>query len=158
MMLRNRATTSHELPYCLAVLVVLISPANAFWLITADDASRKPVGAIIEEKGPVPGPAITVVLPASGVQLRSPVEFDVRFRSFGGSSIDVASVRIAYVKDPLIDLTKRVKDRLAPKGFDHAGFKFDDADVVPGTHTVRIEVRDSAGRTGVIYATFMVAR
>jgi hypothetical protein len=142
------------------ILLALTAPAYAFQLITADDTRQKPGGIdpTIEEKGPIPGPIISVLLPTDHAELRSPVEFDVRFRSFAGSTVDVTTIRIAYVRDPWIDLTKRVRNRLGPKGFDPTGFKFDDGEVVPGTHTIRIEVRDTDGRSGVAYTTFTVVR
>ncbi len=140
-----------------AVLLAIACPAYAFQLITAEDASRKP-GPILDPRGNIPGPTIDVKSPMGQAELHSPVTFEVTFKSFAGSKIDVGLIRIIYVKDPPIDLTKRVKDRLGPKGFEPSGFKFEDGEVVPGTHTIRIEVGDTDGRKRATYTTFTVGR
>jgi hypothetical protein len=140
------------------ILLAVAGPAYAFQLITAEDASGKS-GPVLESRGPIPGPVITVNWPEDHSKLASsPVAFDVTFKTFAATKVDLATVRIIYVKDPWVDLTKRVTDRLGPTGFEPTGFKFDDAEVVSGTHTIRIEARDTEGRKGFTNITFTVGR
>src|SRR5882672_3196501 len=118
-------------------------PARAAPLITAEEAALPP------QKGAVPnsgrgitrGPKIQVPEMEAGVHT-SPVHFLVKFQTFGGSSIDLDALKVTYLKSPVVDLTSRVKPFALPTGID-----MPDAQLPPGDHLVRIDVRDSEGRT-----------
>ena len=45
------------------------------------------------------------------------------------------------MKSPFVDLTPRLKNAISPKGID-----FEKADAPPGTHTLRVSVKDTEGR------------
>ncbi len=77
----------------------------------------------------------------AGVQT-SPVHFLVKFQTFGGSSIDLDALKVTYLKSPVVDLTSRVRPFALPTGID-----MPDAQLPPGEHLVRIDIRDSEGRT-----------
>jgi hypothetical protein len=118
-------------------------PARAAPLITAEEAALPP------QKGAVPnsgrgitrGPKIQVPDAETGVQT-SPMRFQVKFQTFGGSSIDLDALKVTYLKSPVVDLTSRVRPFALPGGID-----MPDAQLPPGDHLVRIDVRDSEGRT-----------
>src|SRR5712671_8110941 len=118
-------------------------PARAAPLITAEEAALPP------QKGAVPnsgrgitrGPKIQVPEAETGVQT-SPVHFLVKFQTFGGSSIDLDALKVTYLKSPVVDLTSRVRPFALPGGID-----MPDAQLPPGDHLVRIDVKDSEGRT-----------
>jgi hypothetical protein len=57
-----------------------------------------------------------------------------------------------YLKNPSINLTQRVGDLIRPDGLE-----VDDARAPPGTHYIRVEVRDDAGRVGSTTFALMVA-
>jgi hypothetical protein len=120
-----------------------IAPAAiAAPLITAEEA------ALPAQKGAVPnsgrgitrGPKIQVS-EAEGLQ-PSPMHFQVKFQTYGGSSIDLDALKVTYLKSPLVDLTSRVKPFAQATGID-----MPDAQLPPGEHMVRIDIKDSDGRT-----------
>jgi hypothetical protein len=117
-------------------------PAHAAPLITAEEAALPP------QKGAVPnsgrgitrGPKIQVPDADSGVQT-SPMRFQVKFQTFGGSSIDLEALKVTYLKTPVVDLTSRIKPFAQPNGID-----MPDAQLPPGDHLVRVDIKDSDGR------------
>jgi hypothetical protein len=62
-----------------------------------------------------------------------------------GSKLTAAqkSIKITYLKNPVVDLTERVKPFIGTGGLDVPA-----AEVPPGNHPIRVEVRDSDGRSG----------
>jgi hypothetical protein len=117
-------------------------PARAIPLITAEEAALPP------QKGAVPnsgrgitrGPKIQVPDAEAGVQT-SPMHFQVKFQTFGGSSIDLDALKVTYLKTPVVDLTSRIKPFAQPTGID-----MPDALLPPGDHLLRIDIKDSDGR------------
>ena|SRR5712671_362074 len=124
-------------------LAALPVTGRAAPLITAEEASLPP------QKGAVPnagrgitrGPKIQVSEMEAGAHT-SPVRFLVKFQTFGGSSIDLDALKVTYLKSPIVDLTSRVRPFALPGGID-----MPDAQLPPGDHLVRIDVKDSEGRT-----------
>jgi hypothetical protein len=117
-------------------------PARAAPLITAEEAALPP------QKGAVPnsgrgitrGPKIQVPEAETGVQT-SPMRFQVKFQTFGGSSIDLEALKVTYLKTPVVDLTPRIKPFALPTGID-----MPDALLPPGDHLLRIDIKDTDGR------------
>jgi hypothetical protein len=110
-------------------------------LITPEEAALPPQkGAIPNSgRGITRGPKIQV----SEEGLRpSPVRFQVKFQTFGGSNIDLEALKVTYLKSPVVDLTPRVKPFAQKSGID-----MPDAQLPPGEHLVRVDVKDSEGRT-----------
>jgi hypothetical protein len=118
--------------------------AFAGWLITMEEAALPPQrGAIANEgRGILRGPKITIPEPELDAQL-SPIRFLVTFQSYGGSTIHIDALKLTYLKSPLIDLTARVRPFVTASGIDMPG-----AQVPPGDHLLRIDIKDSEGRVG----------
>jgi hypothetical protein len=137
-----------------AILVALAQPVQALQLITASEAALPANPQLSRERGISRGPTVLIVSPAPEAGLlKSPLSLKIRFESHGGSQIDVETVLLTYMKEPEIDLTQRIKPFIAPNGID-----VEDADVPPGTHTLRVNVKDSEGRAGLAEFTFSVAK
>jgi hypothetical protein len=110
-------------------------------LITAEEAALPP------QKGAVPnsgrgitrGPKIQV--PEAASSQPSPVHLLVKFQTYGGSNIDLDALKVSYLKSPVVDLTARIKPFAQATGID-----MPDAQLPPGEHLVRIDVKDSEGR------------
>ena len=117
-------------------------PARAAPLITAEEAALPPQkGAVLNSgRGITRGPKIQVPDAEAGVQT-SPMHFQVKFQTFGGSSIDLEALKVTYLKTPVVDLTPRIKPFAQPNGID-----MPDAQLPPGDHLVRIDIKDSDGR------------
>src|SRR6267378_1750041 len=130
---------------CAAVfgaVAAMPSPACAAPLITAEEAALPP------QKGAVPnsargitrGPKIQVPDGETGLQT-SPMRFQVKFQAFGGSSIDLDALKVTYLKSPVVDLTPRIKPFAQSNGID-----MPDAQLPPGDHLLRVDIKDSDGR------------
>lgn len=122
-----------------AALAASASVAAQLVLITADEAKLPPPKDAIESSRAVTrGPKIEVVAPAGS---KSPVTLQFKFKSYGGSKIDLSTVQVTYLRTPNVDLTARVKPYLTDDGI-----SLKDAELPPGQHILRIDLKDSDGR------------
>jgi hypothetical protein len=124
----------------LAALIAIPVSAHATALITPEEAALPLMkGAVANSnRGITRGPKITVTEESAA---KSPIRFQVKFQPLGGSTIDPESVKVIYLKQPNVDLTPRVKPFTQPTGID-----MPDAQLPPGDHLMRIDVKDSEGR------------
>lgn len=142
------------LSFALLAAFTFARPAAAFQLITEAEAALPADPGEAHLRGISRGPTLMVEAPLPGAGLQtSPVNLKVKFEAHGGAAIDLDSVLVTYVKRPTIDLTKRVKPYIAASGMDAQ-----DADVPPGTHTIRVEVKDTRGYSNSIEFTFSIAK
>lgn len=127
-------------------------------LITSDEAQLPVISStstfsLTMRAGVTRGPQINVLSPkpdAKGVS--SPFHFQVKFVARSGAKIDSDSVHVQYLKRPLIELTARLKQYIKADGID-----VDAAEAPPGTHSIRIDVKDSEGRASSTLLNFKVA-
>ena len=123
-------------------------------LITSDEA-RLPsteTSSLTMRAGITRGPQISLSSPNPDAKsVSSPIHFQVKFAARGGANIDADSVHIVYLKHPLVDLTNRLKQFIKTDGIDA-----DPVEVPPGTHSFKIDVKDSEGRTSSSVFTFSV--
>lgn len=111
-------------------------------LITAKEAQLPSAAGELKTRGISRGPAIKVISPDLGASpITAPFDLKVQFEPRGGKKIDPASVKVTYLKSPLVDLTGRMKPAIS-----ESGISFDKAQVPPGDHAVRITVKDVEGR------------
>jgi hypothetical protein len=96
------------------------------------------------------GPRIELIQPSETAY--SPMHFQLKFQSFGGSSINTESLRVIYLKTPEIDITPRVARFVRPAGID-----IPDAEAPVGEHHIRVDVTDSEGRTRSTVFTLKIA-
>jgi hypothetical protein len=121
-------------------------------LISADEAKLPPPkGAVaVASRGITRGPKIELV--GSPDNVKSPMRLTLKFESFGGAKIDVDSLKVVYLKNPSVDLTPRLKPFVQPTGID-----MPDAELPPGDHIIRVDLKDSDGRTATTSFTLKVA-
>src|ERR1700693_5588240 len=94
----------------LLAAAMLAAPATALQLITASEAALPAVQTTGHDRSISRGPSVIVVSPTPGAgAIASPLNLTVRFESHGGSTIDLDSVLLTYLREPAIDLTQRVK-------------------------------------------------
>src|SRR5205807_7310327 len=99
------------------------------------------------------GPSITLVSPnPSDANTHSPVRLELKFEGRGGAQVDVGTLKLVYVKSPAVDLTDRIKAFAKP-----AGISVPAAELPPGTHTIRAEIKDKDGRAGFFSFNLNVA-
>jgi hypothetical protein len=112
-------------------------------LITEAEASLpSPGDAMMATRGLTRGPAVEQVAPdpdSKGV--KSPLPLNIRFVGRNNVAIDPASVKLVYLRSPSVDLTERIKAHVTPDGIEMS-----DVEVPPGTHVLRLDVRDAQGR------------
>jgi hypothetical protein len=140
---------------CGIALLLAVGEARAIVLITAAEAALPDaVGALqIDRRGVTRGPKILVLSPApdAGV-VKSPVNLLLKFETYGGAAIDPLSVKVVYLKSPNINLTQRISTLVTPNGIEVRA-----AEVPPGTHHIKVEIKDSAGRMGSVIFPVIVA-
>jgi len=110
-------------------------------LISPKEAELPNSPPTLSTRGISRGPAIKLNSPQAHAPVYSPFEFKVTFDARGDSKIDPSSVKVIYMKSPFVDLTPRLKSAISANGID-----FSKAEVPPGTHTIRISVKDTEGR------------
>jgi hypothetical protein len=137
---------------CGTALLLAVGEARAIVLITAQEAAL-PDALQIDRRGVTRGPKILVLSPApdAGV-VKSPVNLLLKFETYGGAAIDPLSVKVVYLKSPNINLTQRISTLVTSSGIEVRG-----AEVPPGTHHIRVEIKDNAGRTGSVIFPIQVA-
>lgn len=124
--------------------------AEAMELITASEASLP--NAV--PRGITRSPGIRLVSPPAGAKaVASPFPFKIEFAPHGGAHIDPATVRLTYLKLPLVDLTPRIGPYLTG-----SGIQIPNAQVPPGKHALKLEMRDSDGRTAETLISLIVLR
>ncbi len=122
----------------LGVVSGLVSAAP---LITTKEAALPAASGTLATRGISRGPAVKLSSPEADVPVSSPFDFKVLFEARGEGKIDPNSVKVVYMKSPFVDLTPRLKSAITP-----TGINFSKAEVPPGTHTIRVTVKDLDGR------------
>ena len=123
------------------ILLVSYAPLMAAPLIVAKEAALPPAAGVLATRGISRGPSVKMTSPEAEAPVSSPLDFKVVFEARGGDKIDPSSVKVNYMKSPFVDLTPRLKNAISATGID-----FPKAEVPPGTHTIRITVKDTEGR------------
>lgn len=122
--------------------LIMVAPAvNAAQLISAKEAALPSASGTLATRGISRGPSVKLVSPEADTAVSSPIDFKVHFEARGEGKIDPNSVKVVYMKSPFVDLTPRLKGAISSQGID-----FVKADVPPGSHTIRVTVKDVDGR------------
>ena len=138
---------------CVAAVSGHLGPAWAGQILITEDEAKLPPprGAIAaDRRGITRGPKIEVI--SQGEQVHSPMHFQLKFESYGGSKIDTDSVKVTYLRTPNVDLTPRVKSFVQSTGID-----MPDVELPAGDHMLRVDVKDSDGRVGTTSFILKVA-
>ncbi len=126
----------------IAIYLGLVSGlVSAAPLITTKEAALPAASGTLATRGISRGPAVKLSSPEADVPVSSPFDFKVLFEARGEGKIDPNSVKVVYMKSPFVDLTPRLKSAITP-----TGINFSKAEVPPGTHTIRVTVKDLDGR------------
>ncbi len=135
-----------------AVLAHSALAANVI-LITPEEARLPPprLAVALSARGVTRGPQIEVFQDADPTH--SPAHVLLKFTAHGGAKIDPATVQMTYLRTPDVDLTQRIKPFITDSGID-----IPNAIVPPGSHMLRVDLKDSDGRTGTVNFTLNVAQ
>ena len=100
-----------------ATIADVTKAAAGVILITPEEAKLPVPTQLASTRAITRGPRIEVSNLDDG-KLHSPLHFNLKFRAFGGSSIDLDSLSVTYLRGSNIDLTQRVKPFARPTGID----------------------------------------
>ncbi len=130
-------------------LVFALAPvrpaAAAEVLITEAEASLpSPADVSLTTRGLTRGPLVEQVTPDpdSTAPVKSPLPLKIKFQTRNNVPIDKDSVKLTYVRTPSVDLTSRIRAHIGEDGIDMS-----QAEVPPGKHVIRIDLKDQQGRT-----------
>jgi hypothetical protein len=115
---------------------VLITPAEAALPSSADVS--------LDLRGITRGPSLDQISPKPAVSVRSPFALKIKFTAHNNTKVDVAATRVSYLKLTPVDLTERLRKYTKSDGID-----MPEAEAPPGTHLLRVELKDSLGRTSI---------
>lgn len=128
--------------FLVLALSLLGTAAQAAPLILEAEAGL-PNAPVVEPKlrGITRGPAVRMLAPEPDSSFKSPFDLRIAFEPRGGAAIDLASVKVIYLKSPSVDLLARVRPGLSARGIELSG-----AEAPAGEHLIRVSVQDSEGR------------
>jgi hypothetical protein len=127
----------------MAVAAVPMAASAADTLITEDEARLPDAPSAAPTRGISRGPGIRLSSSEEVAARGFPLQLALDPR--GGARIDPDSLKVTYLKQPAVDLTARLKPGL--QGNQIALSRL----VVPaGVHPIRVSVRDTEGREGVL--------
>lgn len=140
----------------IGALAALISgaPAPAEVLISESEAKAPPgTDTDLSMRGITRGPAIEQVSPDPAAKdVKSPLPLRVKFSAHNSATIDPKAVKVTYLRQSPVDLTARLQGHLTASGID-----MKDAEVPPGAHVIRVDVKDSQGRVSTAMIKLTVA-
>lgn len=143
------------LTLALAGVASVLQPMDAYAaeLITLKESKLPDAAGAIATRGISRGPGIKVVSPAPGAATPAPFEFKLEFTPRSGAPIDLSSIKVVYMKNPMVDLTPRVKSSITPDGID-----FKNAQVPTGDHQIKVVVADTDGREATAFVNISVVK
>jgi hypothetical protein len=129
--------------------------ASADVLITEAEASLpSPADVSLTTRGLTRGPLVEQVTPdPDAAPVKSPLPLKIKFQTRNNVPIDKNSVKLTYVRTPSVDLTSRIKAHIGEDGIDMS-----QAEVPPGKHVIRIDLKDQQGRSSTSTIKFTVTK
>lgn len=130
-----------------------LTAAVAEVLITAEEAKLPgTVTAPLNTRGLTRGPGIEQESPRDGQSVNSPLALKIKFEPRNNVPIDLSTVKLVYMKASPVDLTERIKKHMTA-----GGIAMDQAEVPPGTHVLKLDLKDAQGRVASAVITLTVA-
>ena len=128
--------------------------AGAAEMLISETEAKLPASTDVgmTTRGLTRGPGVEQVSPDPNRGVTSPLPLKIKFIARNNVAIDPDSVKVVYLKAQNVDLTDRIKKYLTPDGIDMAK-----AEIPPGTHQLRINLRDKNGRTSTATLKLTVA-
>lgn len=129
---------------CLLALLLSGNVANAGSVLIKPEEAALPSppeapSVALVTRGITRRPGVTLASPEASVT--SPFNLEFKFQTHGGSSINLDSFHLIYLKNPNVDLTARVKPYVTASGVDMVG-----AEAPPGRHVIKVRISDSDNR------------
>lgn len=128
-----------------------LTSANAEVLITRAESELPATANIaMTTRGITRGPGIEQLSPNPDQRVQSPLPLKIKFQTRNNVEVDPASIKLIYLKATPVDLTDRIKAHIKPDGIE-----MNQAEVPPGAHSLRLDLKDKQGRaaTAIIKLT-----
>lgn len=127
-----------------ALIVLAAAPSlHADPLITEEEAAMPTSPDVgLTTRGITRGPSIEQVSPAPDAKIKSPIALVVKIGARNDATIDKDSVKLTYIRGKNVDVTSRIKPFITADGIE-----MKKADVPAGNHVLRLDVKDSQGRS-----------
>ena len=120
-----------------------VDPGFAATVIITEEEGKLPPPKempLPSDRGITRGPKIELDADDKAV-LRAPLHLKPKFRTPGGSAIDLGTFQATCIKEPAVDLTTRLKPFAQQTGID-----IPDAILPPGEHFIQVGIKDSRRR------------
>ena len=133
-----------RLRYRLMIILLGLNSTQLLYaapLITATEAALPSASGTLATRGISRGPAVKLHSPEEDTPVKAPFDLKFSFEARGESKIDPNSVKVVYMKTPVVDLTPRLKNAITSSGID-----FQKAEIPAGTHVLKVTVKDTEGR------------
>lgn len=141
----NKTLFTRRLGFAAVVSTFALAAAAAepIQLITREEAGLPLVGiASGQVRNLTRGPGIDPLATPASVN-GGPFRLVVKFKPSNGVPVDPATVRLTYRRQPVVDLTARVKSFVTAEGIEAPAVV-----APPGRHIIDIEATDKEGRIG----------
>jgi hypothetical protein len=102
-------------------------------------------------RGLTRGPEIELESPGDSKSTTSPTFLKIRFKGRNNAAIERNSVKVTYLKSPLVDLTPRLQNYISADGI-----MMENAELPSGVHAIKVDVKDSQGRSSTALFKFLI--
>ena len=122
--------------------LAMASLSQAQTVLITEEEAKFPNAQVLSTRAITRGPGIKVLTPTEVAAKSFALKLDLEAR--GGAKIDPSSLKIEYLKQPIVDLTSRFKS-----GLQGNHIEMHQAKVPEGQHLIKVSIKDSEGREGV---------
>jgi len=128
-----------------SAFMLLGAQASGEMLITPSEAALAPSDDVgMQLRSITRGPSLDQISPNPATRVRSPFALKIKFIGHNNATVDPETMKASYLKLAPVDLTGRLRKYTNSDGID-----MPDAEVPPGTHLLRVELKDSLGRVSI---------
>jgi hypothetical protein len=154
---RNGVPVKARVTLCASIALLCMiagfgNQARAEVLITPEEA-KLPANNLTR-RGMFLGPSIEVISPRSDLgPLKSPIRLVLKFHPHGAAKVDLTTLRVTYLKQPIVDLSERVAHFATTESIDMPV-----AEIPPGSHRLWFDVEDANGEVGSIELNLQIVQ
>ena len=124
------------------VLTAMATMASAQTILITEEEAMLPNAQVLSTRAITRGPGIKLLTPTEVPAKSFALKLNLEAR--GGTKIDPGSLKIEYLKQPIVDLTSRFK-----AGLQGNHIELQQAKVPEGQHAIKVSIKDSEGREGM---------
>lgn len=124
------------------ILTVMATMASSQTILITEEEAKLPNAQVLSTRAITRGPVIKLVTPTEVPAKSFALKLNLEAR--GGAKIDTGSLKIEYLKQPIVDLTSRFK-----AGLQGNHIELQQAKIPEGQHAIKVSIKDSEGREGI---------